>query len=131
MCVSAPRPARVLRGATLADRVVLVCARGWHAGGGGVRRSRTRTTAGWRISPAPGSTCFRMDATGYGRSTRPPMMNDPCNLAPGQQTALRAHSAPCSMRTELPAPVDHHSRRIGTRSAPWSTTSGRSVMSIV
>jgi pimeloyl-ACP methyl ester carboxylesterase len=35
-----------------------------------------------------GFDVFSMDTTGYGRSTRPPAMNDPCNLAPEQQTAF-------------------------------------------
>jgi pimeloyl-ACP methyl ester carboxylesterase len=32
-----------------------------------------------------GYDAFSMDMTGYGRSTRPPSMNDPCNLSEGQQ----------------------------------------------
>jgi pimeloyl-ACP methyl ester carboxylesterase len=35
-----------------------------------------------------GFDVFSMDTTGYGRSTRPPAMNDPCNLAPEQQAKL-------------------------------------------
>src|SRR6185436_19772481 len=35
-----------------------------------------------------GYDVFAMDTTGYGRSTRPPAMNDPCNLSPEQQTQL-------------------------------------------
>src|SRR5579864_2636706 len=40
---------------------------------------------------------FSMDMTGYGRSTRPAAMNDPCNLAPEQQVAYvpALLSAPC------------------------------------
>jgi pimeloyl-ACP methyl ester carboxylesterase len=33
-----------------------------------------------------GFDVFSLDTTGYGRSTRPAPMNDPCNLAPEQQT---------------------------------------------
>ena len=33
-----------------------------------------------------GFDVFSMDMTGYGRSTRPTVMNDPCNLARNQQT---------------------------------------------
>jgi pimeloyl-ACP methyl ester carboxylesterase len=40
-----------------------------------------------------GFDVFSMDTTGYGRSTRPPAMNDPCNLAPEQQAKLG--SKPC------------------------------------
>ena len=45
-----------------------------------------------------GFDAFSVDMTGYGRSTRPPAMNDPCNLAPNQQAALvpRLLAAPCA-----------------------------------
>jgi pimeloyl-ACP methyl ester carboxylesterase len=45
-----------------------------------------------------GFDTFSVDMTGYGRSTRPPAMNDPCNLAPNQQAALvpRLIPAPCA-----------------------------------
>jgi len=44
-----------------------------------------------------GFDVFAMDTTGYGRSTRPAAMNDPCNLSPAQQIALepRGESATC------------------------------------
>jgi pimeloyl-ACP methyl ester carboxylesterase len=44
-----------------------------------------------------GFDVFSVDMTGYGRSTRPAAMNDPCNLAANQQTALvpRLIPAPC------------------------------------
>src|SRR6266446_7172082 len=35
-----------------------------------------------------GFDTFAMDTTGYGRSTRPAAMNDPCNLSAAQQQAL-------------------------------------------
>ena len=37
---------------------------------------------------AAGFDVFSMDVTGYGRSTRPSVMNDPCNAAPEQRAAL-------------------------------------------
>jgi pimeloyl-ACP methyl ester carboxylesterase len=45
-----------------------------------------------------GFDVFAMDMTGYGRSTRPAAMNDPCNLAPAQQAAYvpALIPAPCS-----------------------------------
>lgn len=45
-----------------------------------------------------GFDAFSVDMTGYGRSTRPAVMNDPCNLAPNQQAALvpRLIKAPCA-----------------------------------
>jgi len=35
-----------------------------------------------------GFDVFAMDMSGYGRSTRPTAMNDPCNLAREQQTTF-------------------------------------------
>jgi pimeloyl-ACP methyl ester carboxylesterase len=45
-----------------------------------------------------GFDVFAMDMTGYGRSTRPTAMNDPCNLAREQQTTFVPSflSAPCA-----------------------------------
>src|SRR3984893_7918320 len=45
-----------------------------------------------------GFDVFAMDVTGYGRSTRPTAMNDPCNLAREQQAAFvpALLAAPCS-----------------------------------
>jgi pimeloyl-ACP methyl ester carboxylesterase len=44
-----------------------------------------------------GYDVFSMDTTGYGRSTRPTVMNDPCNLSRAQQTAFMPSllAAPC------------------------------------
>src|SRR5436309_9843978 len=41
-----------------------------------------------------GFDVFAMDTTGYGRSFRPPAMNDPCNLAKDRQAPFA--KAPCS-----------------------------------
>jgi pimeloyl-ACP methyl ester carboxylesterase len=45
-----------------------------------------------------GFDVFSMDTTGYGRSTRPTVMNDPCNLSRAQQAAFvpALLSAPCA-----------------------------------
>lgn len=45
-----------------------------------------------------GFDVFAMDMTGYGRSTRPAAMNDPCNLSNEQQLALSPSGAtePCA-----------------------------------
>jgi pimeloyl-ACP methyl ester carboxylesterase len=45
-----------------------------------------------------GFDVFSMDMTGYGRSTRPPSMNDPCNLSKQQQAQFvpALIPAPCS-----------------------------------
>jgi pimeloyl-ACP methyl ester carboxylesterase len=45
-----------------------------------------------------GFDTFAMDTTGYGRSTRPAAMNDPCNLSAAQQAALTpgGHTETCA-----------------------------------
>jgi len=43
-----------------------------------------------------GYDVFSMDTTGYGRSTRPAPMNDPCNLAENQRSLF---TAPCTPET--------------------------------
>ena len=45
-----------------------------------------------------GFDVFSMDMTGYGRSTRPPAMNDPCNLLKEQQAQFvpQLIAAPCA-----------------------------------
>jgi pimeloyl-ACP methyl ester carboxylesterase len=43
-----------------------------------------------------GFDVFAMDTTGYGRSTRPAPMNDPCNLSSEQQLSLAPGIEPCS-----------------------------------
>ncbi len=47
---------------------------------------------------AEGFDVFSMDTTGYGRSTRPAPMNDPCNLSPEQQKQFVPvlMAAPCA-----------------------------------
>src|SRR5581483_4075348 len=45
-----------------------------------------------------GFDVFGMDMTGYGRSTRPAAMNDPCNLAKDRQAGFA--SAPCPASTQ-------------------------------
>jgi pimeloyl-ACP methyl ester carboxylesterase len=43
-----------------------------------------------------GFDVFAMDMTGYGRSTRPAAMNDPCNLSAEQQAQLTPGVEPCA-----------------------------------
>jgi len=53
----------------------------------------------WMVHLADaGFDVFAMDMTGYGRSTRPSPMNDPCNLAEAQQSEFVGAliEAPCS-----------------------------------
>jgi len=86
----------VLRGARFADRVVLFV----HGAGtpAEVAFDVPYKDYSWMAYLASaGFDVFSMDVTGYGRSTRPPMMSDPCNFSPEQQTAFVPNllSAPC------------------------------------
>jgi pimeloyl-ACP methyl ester carboxylesterase len=60
-----------------------------------------------------GFDVFSMDTTGYGRSTRPPAMNDPCNLSQEQQKTFVPGflQAPC-------APA--YSRNVTTIASDWN-----------
>src|SRR2546426_8624056 len=60
-----------------------------------------------------GFDVFSMDTTGYGRSTRPPAMNDPCNLSQEQQKTFVPGflAAPC-------APA--YSRNVTTIGSDWN-----------
>ena len=60
-----------------------------------------------------GYDVFSMDMTGYGRSTRPPAMNDPCNLSKEQQTRFvpQLIAAPCS---------PSHATPITTMGSDWN-----------
>ena len=59
-----------------------------------------------------GFDVFSMDMTGYGRSTRPTAMNDPCNLSPAQQAQFvpRLIAAPCP--PSYPGPIDDDRLRL-------------------
>jgi pimeloyl-ACP methyl ester carboxylesterase len=48
-----------------------------------------------------GYDVFAMDMTGYGRSTRPLPMNDPCNLAQDQQKMLLGKTCPPSYEKQM------------------------------
>jgi pimeloyl-ACP methyl ester carboxylesterase len=60
-----------------------------------------------------GFDVFAMDTTGYGRSTRPTAMNDPCNLPKEQQAPLvpQLMAAPCA---------PSHSGPITTMGSDWN-----------
>lgn len=49
-----------------------------------------------------GYDVFSMDTTGYGRSTRPPAMNDPCNLSPEQQRQFVPATIPAACAASYP-----------------------------
>jgi pimeloyl-ACP methyl ester carboxylesterase len=81
------RASTVLRTASETDRVVLFV----HGAGtpAEVAFDVPFQNYSWMIYLAQaGYDVFSMDTTGYGRSTRPAAMNDPCNLASEQQTAF-------------------------------------------
>ena len=81
----------VARGSTTADRVVLFV-----HGAGTPAEVAFDPPAGdysWMAYLArAGFDVFAVDMTGYGRSTRPAPMNDPCNLAANQRTLFTAGS---------------------------------------
>ena len=77
----------VLRAESVADRVVLFV----HGAGtpAEVAFDVPYQDYSWMAYLAQaGFDVFSMDTTGYGRSTRPAAMNDPCNLARDQQAAF-------------------------------------------
>ncbi|HUO29630.1 MAG TPA: alpha/beta fold hydrolase [Bryobacteraceae bacterium] len=89
-------PASVLRGSPAPDRVALFI----HGAGtpAEVAFDVPYHDYSWMAYLAhAGFDVFSMDMTGYGRSTRPSAMNDPCNLSRGQQTAFTPSliPAPC------------------------------------
>src|SRR5437667_3360835 len=91
------RAATPLRTSNLADRVVLFV----HGAGtpAEVAFDVPYQDYSWMAYLArAGFDVFSMDTTGYGRSTRPAPMNDPCNLTAEQQKLFIPSllSAPCA-----------------------------------
>ena len=89
------KPATIQRGAPRDDRVVLFV----HGAGtpAEVAFDVPYGDYSWMAFLADaGFDVFSMDMTGYGRSTRPNVMNDVCNLSAEQQTALGR--APCQAK---------------------------------
>ena len=64
-----------------------------------------------------------MDTTGYGRSTRPAPMNDPCNLSRGAAEAVRSGADRRAVRADVSRAAHDHCAPTGTTSTAWSTTS--------
>src|SRR5258708_29754737 len=90
------KAATVARGAGNSDRVVLFV----HGAGtpAEVAFDVPYQDYSWMAYLAQaGFDVFAMDLSGYGRSSRPQSMNDPCNLSPKQQPALipAPPSTPC------------------------------------
>jgi pimeloyl-ACP methyl ester carboxylesterase len=90
------KPATIQRGAPRDDRVVLFV----HGAGtpAEVAFDVPYADYSWMaFFAAAGFDVFSMDMTGYGRSTRPNVMNDVCNLSAEQQVALGR--TPCRPNT--------------------------------
>jgi pimeloyl-ACP methyl ester carboxylesterase len=105
------RAATVLRGSSLAGRTVLFV----HGAGtpGHVAFDVPHSDYSWMAYLAnAGFDVFSMDFSGYGRSTRPPAMNNPCNLSTDQQAALVPAflTAPCAAT---------HSTQLTTIASDW------------
>jgi pimeloyl-ACP methyl ester carboxylesterase len=105
-----------LRSANLSDRVVLFV----HGAGtpAEVAFDVSHQDYSWMgFLARAGFDVFSMDTTGYGRSTRPPAMNDPCNLSQEQQkTFVPAFlTAPCA---------PNYSRNVTTIASDWNDIDG-------
>jgi pimeloyl-ACP methyl ester carboxylesterase len=84
-----------LRSRSLDDRVIIFV----HGAGTPAEVAFDAPGASWMAFLAEaGYDAFSMDMTGYGRSTRPPSMNDPCNMSEGQQAEF--------IPTLIPAPCE-------------------------
>jgi pimeloyl-ACP methyl ester carboxylesterase len=106
------KAATALRSANLADRVVLFV----HGAGtpAEVAFDVPHQDYSWMSYLArAGFDVFSMDTTGYGRSTRPPAMNDPCNLSQEQQKTF--------VPAFLPAPcAPSYTRNVTTIASDWN-----------
>src|SRR5499427_1136212 len=110
------RAATPLRSANLADRVVLFV----HGAGtpAEVAFDVPYQDYSWMGYLARnGFDVFSMDTTGYGRSTRPSPMNDPCNLSKDAQAAFvpALISAPCTPR---------YGQQLTTIASDWNDIGG-------
>lgn len=101
----------VLRGGPAPDRVALFI----HGAGtpGEVSFDVPYQDYSWMAYLAHGGfDVFAMDMTGYGRSTRPAAMNDPCNLSPQQQSLF--------VPALIPAPCTaSYARQMTTITSDW------------
>ena len=94
------KPATIQRGAPRDDRVVLFV----HGAGtpAEVAFDVPYADYSWMAFLADaGFDVFSMDMTGYGRSTRPTVMNDACNLSAEQQAALGRTPCTATHTTQL------------------------------
>ena len=106
------KAATPLRSGNLADRVVLFV----HGAGtpAEVAFDVPYKDYSWMAYLArAGFDVFSMDTTGYGRSTRPPAMNDPCNLSQEQQKTF----VPLFLAAPCPP---SYSRNVTTIASDWN-----------
>ncbi len=106
------QPKTVLRGGPAGDRVVLFV----HGSGTPAEVAFDvpyRDYSWMAYLAAAGFDVFSMDMTGYGQSTRPPAMNDPCNLAANQQPAF----IPGLLAAPCPAAYPH---QLTTIASDWN-----------
>jgi len=106
------RAASALRDRAIANRVVLFI----HGAGTPAEVSFDvpyRDYSWMEYLASAGFDVFAMDTTGYGRSTRPAAMNDPCNLSAAQQLALAPDS-----RAEPCAPT--YGAQMTTMASDWN-----------
>ena len=105
------QPSTVLRGTPPTDRVALFV----HGAGtpAEVAFDVPYQDYSWMAYLAEaGFDVFAMDVTGYGRSTRPTPMNDPCNLSRAQQAAF--------LPNLIPAACDpSYARQLTTIASDW------------
>lgn len=108
--------ATVLRGGPAADRVVLFV----HGAGtpAEVAFDVPYEDYSWMAFLAKaGFDVFSMDTTGYGRSTRPSAMNDPCNFSKEQQAQF--------VPNVIPAPcAPSHPTALTTMASDWNDIGG-------
>ncbi|HTE14682.1 MAG TPA: alpha/beta fold hydrolase [Burkholderiales bacterium] len=93
-----------LRGGVAPNGVVLFV----HGAGtpGNVAFDTPYKTHSWMAYLArAGFDVFAMDMTGYGRSTRPPAMNDPCNFEKAQQLQFVPSRIPAPCTASRAAPI--------------------------
>jgi pimeloyl-ACP methyl ester carboxylesterase len=106
------KPGAVLRGGSMANRVLLFV----HGAGtpAEVAFDVPYADYSWMAYLArAGFDVFSMDMTGYGRSTRPTPMNDPCNLAEEQMRALVPAMLPSPCKASYPS-------RLTTIASDWN-----------
>src|ERR1700730_7546555 len=106
------KAANALRDKSIANRVVLFI----HGAGTPAEVSFDvpyRDYSWMEYLASAGFDVFAMDTTGYGRSTRPAAMNDPCNLSAAQQLALAPDS-----RAEPCAPT--YGAQMTTMASDWN-----------